>query len=232
MPVALVTGAASGIGRATSIALDEAGWTVAELDVPMRRDQGAEVGVPISTNVTDPDAVASAVAQVEDRVGPLGAVVTAAGILEESEIGAISDEDWRRMLAVHLDGTFLVCRAAATAMVARRAGAIVTVSSELALSGQEGHAHYCAAKGAVIAFTKSIALELAPLGLRANVVAPGPTDTPLLTDRWRRPEYVETLPVRRIASPEEIAAAILFLLSDDAEYFIGEVLSPNCGAVM
>jgi 2-hydroxycyclohexanecarboxyl-CoA dehydrogenase len=227
--VAIVTGAAGGIGSAVCAALAEAGAEVAALDRP-----GIEppVGTSFPVDVADPDSVEAAVAEVGRELGPADTLVTAAGWLEEVELEEISDASWGSMLAVHLDGTFLLCRAVAPGMAERGRGAIVTISSELALTGAERHAHYCAAKAAIIGFTKSIALELAPRGVRANVVAPGPTDTPMLTDEWRAPDYLATLPVGRIAQPHEIAAAVRFLVSDDAAWFVGEVLSPNCGAVI
>lgn len=186
----------------------------------------------MAADVSDPEAVGRAFVDVERELGPVETLVTAAGHLEEVDVAAIADDDWRRMLAVHLDGTYLACREAARRMTDHGRGAIVTISSELALAGAERHAHYCAAKAAIIGFTKSIALELAADGVRANIVAPGPTDTPMLTDQWRRPSYTLSLPLRRIARPDEIAAAVLFLASDEARWFVGEVLSPNCGAVI
>jgi NAD(P)-dependent dehydrogenase (short-subunit alcohol dehydrogenase family) len=117
-------------------------------------------------------------------------------------------------------------------MAARGGGAIVNVSSELALCGAELHTHYCAAKGAIIGLTKALAFELGPRGVRVNSVAPGATDTALLTDLWRTPEYLESLPVRRLSTPAEIGATIAFVASDAASYLAGEVISPNSGAVV
>ena len=113
----------------------------------------------------------------------------------------------------------------------RGRGAIVNISSELALTGSDVMAHYCAAKGAIIGLTKALARELAP-AVRVNSVAPGPTDTPLLTDLWRAPDYLSTLPVRRLSTPAEIAFAVAFLASDEASFFTGQVLSPNAGTVI
>ena len=129
-----------------------------------------------------------------------------AGHLTETPIADISDAEWRRMLRVHLGGTWHTCREVAPRMAARGRGAIVNTSSELALCGAELHAHYCAAKGAIVGLTKSLALELAGRGVRVNAVAPGATDTALLTDTWRTPEYLGSLPLRRLSTPAEIAA--------------------------
>jgi NAD(P)-dependent dehydrogenase (short-subunit alcohol dehydrogenase family) len=150
----------------------------------------------------------------------------------ETPIADISDAEWRRMLRVHLGGTWHTCREVAPRMAARGRGAIVNTTSELALCGAELHAHYCAAKGAIVGLTKSLALELAGRGVRVNAVAPGATDTALLTDTWRTREYLDSLPLRRLSTPAEIAASIAFLCSDAAAYVTGIVLSPNSGAVI
>jgi NAD(P)-dependent dehydrogenase (short-subunit alcohol dehydrogenase family) len=216
--VALVTGAAGGIGGAAADALEAAGMTVARSDLPV--------------DVGDPGAVAELVAGTESSLGPIDVLVNCAGYVEETPAQDISDAAWERMLRVHLGGTWHTCREVAPRMAARGRGAIVNVSSELALCGAELHAHYCAAKGAILGLTKALAAELAGAGVRVNAVAPGPTDTALLTDLWRTAAYLETLPVRRLSSPAEIAEAIAFLASDDASYVTGQVLSPNSGAVI
>jgi len=217
-PVALVTGAGGGIGGASADALEAAGMEVARTDLPL--------------DVADADAVAGLVARTEHELGPIEVLVNCAGHLTETPIADISDAEWRRMLRVHLGGTWHTCREVAPRMAARGRGAIVNTSSELALCGAELHAHYCAAKGAIIGLTKSLALELAGRGVRVNAVAPGATDTALLTDTWRTPEYLGSLPLRRLSTPAEIAATVAFLASDAAGYVTGIVLSPNSGAVI
>ncbi len=116
-------------------------------------------------------------------------------------------------------------------MLGRASGNIVTISSELALSGGEEDAHYASAKGAIIGLTKSLAVEVADRGVKVNCVAPGPTDTPLLASRWRSLEYLQTLPLRRLVTPEEVAQTVLFLV-EEGGYFCGQVLSPNGGAAI
>ena len=217
-PVALVTGAAGGIGGACADALEAAGMEVARTDLPL--------------DVADADAVAGLVGCTEQELGPIDVLVNCAGHLTETPIADISDAEWRRMLRVHLGGTWHTCREVAPRMAARGRGAIVNTSSELALCGAELHAHYCAAKGAIVGLTKSLALELAGRGVRVNAVAPGATDTALLTDTWRTPEYLGSLPLRRLSTPAEIAATVAFLASDAASYVTGIVLSPNSGAVI
>lgn len=217
-PVALVTGAGGGIGGASAAALEAAGMEVARTDLPL--------------DVADADAVAGLVARTERELGPIDVLVNCAGHLTETPIADISDAEWRRMLRVHLGGTWHTCREVGPRMAARGRGAIVNTSSELAICGAELHAHYCAAKGAIVGLTKSLALELAGRGVRVNAVAPGATDTALLTDLWRTPEYLGSLPLRRLSTPAEIAASVAFLASDAASYVTGIVLSPNSGAVI
>jgi 2-hydroxycyclohexanecarboxyl-CoA dehydrogenase len=217
-PIALVTGAGGGIGGASADALAAAGMEVARTDLPL--------------DVADADAVAALVAHTEDELGPIEVLVNCAGYVLETPIGDISDAEWRRMLRVHLGGTWHTCREVAPRMAARGRGAIVNTTSELALCGAELHAHYCAAKGAIVGLTKSLALELAGRGVRVNAVAPGATDTALLTDTWRTREYLDSLPLRRLSTPAEIAASVAFLASGAASYVTGIVLSPNSGAVI
>ena len=146
--VALVTGAAGGIGGATADALEAAGHDVVCTDLPL--------------DVADEGAITELVARTEADRGPIEILVNCAGHIRETPIGRISDEEWDRMLRVHLGGTWHTCRAAGPRMAARGRGSIVNVSSELALCGAELHAHYCAAKGAIVGLTKALALELAP----------------------------------------------------------------------
>jgi 2-hydroxycyclohexanecarboxyl-CoA dehydrogenase len=217
-PVALVTGAGGGIGGASADALEAAGMAVARTDLPL--------------DVSDADAVAELVDRTEAGLGPIEVLVNCAGYVAEQPVEEIAPADWDRMLRVHLGGTWHTCRAVAPRMAARGRGAIVNTSSELALCGAELHAHYCAAKGAIVGLTKSLALELAGRGVRVNAVAPGATDTALLTDMWRTPEYLATLPTRGLSTPAQIAATVAFLASDAAAYVTGQVVSPNSGAVM
>jgi NAD(P)-dependent dehydrogenase (short-subunit alcohol dehydrogenase family) len=216
--VALVTGAAGGIGGASADALEAAGMAVARTDLPL--------------DVADAAAVADLVARTEADLGPIEVLVNCAGYVSEAPLYDITDDDWARMLRVHLGGTWHTCREVAPRMAARGHGAIVNTSSELALCGAELHAHYCAAKGAIVGLTRSLALELARSGVRVNAVAPGATDTALLTDMWRTQEYLATLPLRRLSEPAEIAATVAFLASDAASYVTGQVVSPNSGAVI
>jgi 2-hydroxycyclohexanecarboxyl-CoA dehydrogenase len=227
MACAVVSGAASGIGRACAAALRADGLAVASLDL----DEAADVDLALPADVADAAAVEAAVARAEAELGPLEVAVSAAGYYERAPLGAIGVAAWRRMLAVQLGGTVNLARSAYARMRARATGAICTIGSELALCGDGDAAHYAAAKGAIHAFTKSLAVEAAPHGVRVNCVAPGPTDTPLMTPELREPAYIDSLVLRRLVAPEEIAAAVLFV-TRGAHNLVGQVISPNAGAVI
>ncbi|MDP9385160.1 MAG: SDR family oxidoreductase [Actinomycetota bacterium] len=226
--VALVTGAASGIGAAVAGSLRDRGWRVAGLDL-----RESPTDLPLTADVADRAAVQAAADRTGRELGPVQALVTAAGVYAMSPVVDIGTDAWRRMLAVHLGGVANACWAVVPSMLTAGAGSIVTISSELAIAGGCRDAHYAAAKGAIIGFTRSLGAELAPRGIRVNSVAPGPTDTPLLEadSPWRAPDYLATLPLRRLVAPEEVAATVVFVLSEQAN-FAGQVLSPNAGAVI
>jgi 2-hydroxycyclohexanecarboxyl-CoA dehydrogenase len=227
MGCVVVSGAASGIGRACAVALRGDGLAVASLDLAAAPD--AELSLEV--DVADADAVEAAVARAEEELGPVQVAVTAAGYYERAAIGEIGVAAWRRMLAVQLYGTVNVARSVYPRMLERGAGAICTIGSELALCGDADAAHYAAAKGAIHAFTKSLAVEAAPYGIRVNCVAPGPTDTPLMTPELRDPAYVDSLVLQRLVAPEEIAATVRFV-TRQAHNLVGQVVSPNAGAVV
>jgi len=227
MACAVVSGAASGIGRACAAALGAHGLAVAALDLTA----ADRVELALQADVADADAVEAAVVRAEAELGPVEVVVTAAGYYERAAVGSTGVAAWRRMLAVQLGGTVNLARSAYARMRERGAGAICTIGSELALCGDADAAHYAAAKGAIHAFTKSLAVEAAPHGVRVNCVAPGPTDTPLMTPEMRDPAYVDALVLRRLVAPEEIAATVLFV-TRGAHNLVGQVISPNAGAVV
>jgi len=226
--VAVVTGAASGIGAATADSLAARGWRVAGMDL-----DPCDTELALQADVSDREAVRAAVDRAADELGPPSLLVTAAGAYEMAPVTEIDDERWRRMLAVHLGGVANACWAALPGMIDRASGTIVTISSELALGGGENDAHYVAAKGAIVGFTRSLAIELAPRGIRVNSVAPGPTDTPLLVpdSPWREPSYLATLPLGRMVTPTEVAETVAYLV-EEGTYFQGQTLSPNAGAVI
>jgi 2-hydroxycyclohexanecarboxyl-CoA dehydrogenase len=226
--VALVTGAASGIGAATCGRLAERGFAVAGIDL-----NPSSTALSLQVDVTDIAAMRAAAERVAEELGQVSVLVTAAGVYEMAPVAEIGDERWRRMLALHLGGVANACWAVLPGMIAAGAGTVVTISSELALAGGDRDSHYTAAKGAIIGLTRSLGWELAPHGIRVNSVAPGPTDTPLLdpASPWRDPAYLETLPLGRLVTPEEVADTVLFLV-EEGTYFAGQTLSPNAGAVI
>lgn len=241
--VALVTGASSGIGRATAarfgvegarIVLNHHGQaedaeSVAET---IRRTGGNPLVV--EADVADGEAVAAMVHRVEDEVGEIDILVNNAGIASHVPFTELSEAEWDLVHAVNLKGVFNCCRAVVPTMVRRGRGKIINVASELGLVGAETLVHYCSSKGAVIAMSKALARELGPRGINVNAVAPGPTETPMLTSYPK--EYNERtrlqIPLRRWGRPEDIAATICFLASEDASFYAGSVLSPNGGVVM
>ena len=213
----------------------------------------------VAFDVTDAAAVEAGVATLQAELGPLDILVNNAGAVglahvervtpllerqrEEAARGRVatpldalvrlSDEEWRRILAVHLDGTFYCTRAAVRSMAPRGSGTIVNMASICGLEGCTGHPHYSAAKAGILGFTRSAAKELVVQGIRVNAVAPGFVDTSRLRgalDPGRQAQAART-PAGRLGTPQEIAATVAFLVSDDASYFVGATLSPNGGLV-
>lgn len=235
--VAVVSGAGSGIGAAVAHRLRENGWRVAGLDLRAAADLDPAVDpavdLAVELDVTDAAAVTAAVARAEAELGPVEAVVSVAGHYAVAPLAAVDDAAWTRMLRVHLGGVLHLTRAALPAMRGRGRGCVVAVGSEIAIGGGDGDSHYAAAKGAVHGFVRALAAEVAADGVRANVVAPGPTDTPLLApdSPWRDREYLRTLPARRLVTPQEIAETVRFVV-EEATFMTGEVVSPNAGAVI
>jgi NAD(P)-dependent dehydrogenase (short-subunit alcohol dehydrogenase family) len=228
-PVAVVTGSASGIGAAVARELSSRGYAVAGFDLSPSPDCSWSTRV----DVTDTDAMADAVRHAEVALGPITAAVSVAGYYEMLPLTEITTERWNRMLRVHLGGLVNLSRAVLPGMLDRGTGSIVAITSELAVGGGAEDAHYAAAKGAIIGVVRSLAVEVAAQGVRVNAVAPGPTDTPLLPDDspWRAPDYLATLPLGRLVSPDEVALCVAYLV-DEGEFCVGELLNVNAGAVI
>ena len=241
---ALVTGGASGIGAATSrrLAAEGAQVAVCDLNVDQAREVASEIhGEGFAMDVTDADSVAQAVLSVNDALGVPAILVNNAGT---DEFGFFKDTDeglWQRVLDVNLLGVLRVTHALLGGMIERGEGRIVNVASEAGRVGSNGSAAYSAAKGGVIGFTKALAREGARYGVICNAVAPGPIDTPLLN---RAPKELGALGqrvvdvmvgstvLRRMGRPEEVAAVIAFLCSDDASYVTGQALGVSGGLAM
>jgi 2-hydroxycyclohexanecarboxyl-CoA dehydrogenase len=227
--VAVITGAASGIGAECVRKFAENGWRTAGFDLKQ-----SATDLPAVVDVTDRPAVEAAMDAVVDQLGHVDLLVSAAGYYEEGiDVVDITVDQWNRMLQVILGGTVNCSKAVLPHMLAADSGSIVAISSELALAGSATDLHYVAAKGAVLGFVKSLAMEVAHTPIRVNAVAPGPTDTPLLAadSLWRQADYLATLPLGRLVKPEEIAGAVHYLATEGSMY-CGEVLSPNAGAVI
>jgi 2-hydroxycyclohexanecarboxyl-CoA dehydrogenase len=226
--VAVVTGAASGIGAACARQLAADGYTVVGVDLqPAPACERSFV-----VDVSDAVAVEAAFAEIERDLGEIRAVVTAAGYYEHVDILDLDEPQVDRIVAVLINGTANVCRAALRRMLPRGRGSICTIGSELGLCGDADAAHYAACKGAVHALTKTIAREAAPHGVRVNCVAPGPTDTPLMTEEMRNPAYIASLVLQRLVDPNEIAAMVSFVVDADGNNLVGQIISPNAGAVV
>ena len=183
----------------------------------------------IALDVRDQQGLHDAVATAESALGPVEYLVTAAGYYRANSIRSLDPGAWQEMIDVHVGGTARAWRAVLPGMRARGRGGICAIGSELGLIGDTAAPHYAAAKGAIHTMVKSLAVELAREGIRVNCVAPGPTDTPLLDDDPNTPGYVSALPLGRLITPDEIAAAVSFALLEETN-LLGQVISPNGGA--
>ena len=241
IPVALVTGAASGIGRATALTLGAThAVVVADADetggletVRLLEEAGATARFA-ACDVSDEDAVAAAVHTATETFGRLDVLVNNAGVGgPTAPVHAITDDDWRRVFRVNVHGAFYGIRHALPHMLAAERGVIVTVASVAGLRGFPGHAAYAASKHAVIGLTRSVAIEAAP-HVRVNAVCPGFTDTPMLRGafddaRSTPDDLARRVPARRFAEPREVAEAIAYLCSDAAAYVTGQTLVVDGG---
>ncbi len=241
--VAVVTGGASGIGLGVSRRLVADGNQVAVLDLDLgaaeaaakeiTADGGTAIG--LAADVADRDAVASAYDAVREQLGPIGIVVTSAGIESFDPVTEISAELWERMIAVNLTGTFTCLQLAIPDMVDAGWGRMVTISSSSAQAGAPRMAHYVAAKGGVISLTRALAKELAPHHITVNTIPPTVVDTPMARHAEERGVVppIETLagfiPLGRAGTPDDIAAACSWLCSDGGEYVTGQVIGVNGG---
>ena len=231
MKTAVVTGGASGIGRAVAERLRKDGLRVAVIDLSPTDDEFGHVA-----DVTDRAQVDTAVAAIRQQFGPILVLVNAAGVEGFQKFSTMTFQDWSKVIDVNLNGVFHTTQAVLPDMVEAGWGRIVNISSSSTHSGQPFMAHYVAAKSAVNGLTKSLALEYGPLGITVNAVPPGFIDTPMLRSAESRhllggtvEDHINRTPVRRVGRPEDIAAACAFFVSDEASYITGQILGVNGG---
>ncbi len=242
---ALITGGSRGIGRATAILLAQAGVDVAinyvrndaaAAEVKKMIEEFGRRALTIKADISHEEETRELVEKVVAEWGRLDYVVNNAGIWTYGEMGQMSRQVWEETMRLNLDAVFYVINAVVPLMRKQGGGVIVNVSSTAAVRGEAYHSHYAASKGALHSLTKSLAVELAPYGIRVNCVAPGWVDTDMCAEVFADPEFRRTvqnsIPLKRIPPPEDIAGPILFLLSDLARHITGTVIHVNGGSVL
>ena len=245
--VAVVTGAGSGIGRAAAVRFAAEGAAVAAVDLnaDAAKQTAAQIAaaggsaLTVAADVADRAQVGSAFGQILTEYGQIDVLYNNAGVNSSGSVLDATEDDWDRSFAVNAKGTFLCAQAAAPAMVAAGGGSIINQGSVAALVGIANFASYCAAKGAVVALTRSMSVDLAPRGVRVNVICPGTVYTPLMEPMLRARGggdmaaglalTVAKYPIGRLGTPEEIAAVALFLASDDSSFMTGSVVTADGG---
>ena len=248
--VALVTGAGSGLGQAIALAFAREGARLVVNDVVIERAAStvAEIealgmqALAIAADVSDSQQVRQMFARALERFGTVDILVNNAGFLQAVEIAAIEDEQWKRMLAVHLDGTFYCTREAVRIMEKKGGGRIINMASIAGISGLSWSSHYSAAKGGIIAFTKAAAKELISKRIYVNALAPGFIETPGLkapvggAEGKTLADLIQvvfgTIPLNRLGTPDEVTPLAVLLASDESSYMVGQVISPNGGQVI
>ncbi|HJE83806.1 3-oxoacyl-[acyl-carrier-protein] reductase [Megasphaera stantonii] len=240
---AVVTGGSRGIGRAIAVALAAEGAKVAviyagnaaaaEETLSLIKEQGGEA-VAMQCDVADDAAVSDMINAVKEQFGSVDILVNNAGITRDGLLMRMKEGDWQAVLDTNLTGVFHCTKAVTKLMMKQRSGAIINITSVVGQTGNAGQANYAAAKAGMIGFTKSVAKELASRGIRVNAVAPGCIDTDMtavLSDAVKE-DMLKSIPLGRVAQPEEVAKAVVFLASDNASYITGQVLNVDGGMVM
>ena len=241
--IALVTGASRGIGRAIALALAKAGATVvinyagnvqAAESVRQEIESNGGKTMLVQADVADIDAVNDMIKRVSDTFGQIDILVNNAGITRDGLLMRMKENDWDDVLNTNLKGIYHCTKAVAKGMMKQRSGRIVNMTSVVGLTGNAGQANYAAAKAGVIGFSKSMAKELASRGITVNLVAPGFIDTDMtsvLPEKVKE-EMVKAIPLASLVKPEDVANAVLFLVSDQASYITGQTLNVDGGMVM
>ena len=240
--IALVTGAARGIGQAIAFDLAAKGADIVVCDIKAEWLTETAEGVEklgrkaysFELDVTNGEAVQKGVNDIVAATGRIDILVNNAGITRDGLLMRMSEEDWDAVLTVNLKGTFVCTKAVSRIMMKQRSGSIINIASVVGLMGNAGQANYAASKGGVIAFTKSVAKELASRNIRANAVAPGFISskmTDALSDEVRQ-KMLDAIPLASFGSPQDVANAVAFLASDQSSYITGQVISVNGGMVM
>lgn len=240
--VAVVTGAARGIGRVIAEELGREGADLAVCD--LREDWLADTAAAIEgtgrkalrvgVDVSNSEAVASAVSRIMSEMGKIDILVNNAGITKDTFLARMSEEDWDAVISVNLKGTFLFTKAVTKPMMKQKNGVIVNIASIIGLIGNPGQCNYSASKAGVIALTKSVAKELASRNIRVNAVAPGFIKTQMtdaLTEDVQQ-KMLEAIPLKRFGTPADVARAVVFLAGEGASYITGQVLTISGGMVM
>lgn len=228
--VVLVTGGNRGIGQAIAQAFKDAGDQVAVT----YRDKPVEGFVSVRCDVTNTDEVDAAFSSVEEQLGPVEILVSNAGINADTLLLSMKEDAWSRVLDANLSGAYRVARRATSKMIRARKGRIIFISSVVALTGSPGQTNYAASKAGLVGLARSLAREIGGRGVTVNVVAPGfvETDMTAALSEARQQEIVDAVPLRRMASPEEVAGAVLWLASDTAGYVTGAVIPVDGGLGM
>ena len=241
--IALVTGAASGIGAGIAVAFAAEGADLVVVDVCDPADAAKVMdaitalgrdSIFIQTDVSDEESVKAMTERALAYFGRVDVLVNNAGIFTESLLENLSVADWDRVLGVNLRGTFLCSRYLIGQMLERGSGRIINIASQLGQIGGTYVPHYCASKAGIIGLTKAMAREVATRGVLVNAIAPGPIQTPLLdseTEEWRSAKLAE-LPIGRFGEVSEVPPTAIMLASDDGSYYVGQTLGPNGGDVM
>lgn len=240
--IAVVTGGHRGIGRGIAEAFAREGADVAIADVcaqgeaePALRsiERLGRRGLFLPTDVSREEEVQRAIEQVLRAWGRIDILVNNAGILAQTPLKEMTVEEWDRVIAVNLRGTFLCCRAVVPHMLERGSGRIINIASQLGQLGEPNVTHYSASKGGIIAFTKALAREVASQGVLVNAIAPGPIVTGIMPSTPEAEQLkLAQLPIHRFGRVDEVSPTAVFLASDDASYYVGQTLGPNGGDVM